>query len=91
MTQEQIVRILTKEWRYWRDAEFENESVELMAMGAMGALSNVIAAVCLNLPQLVDHMNEPDVVSAVDESRVFVDIMETPAAESREAKNDEPA
>lgn len=47
MDREDILRLLQAEYGYWKRHD-RDDAVGLMAMGAMGALSNVIAAVAMN-------------------------------------------
>lgn len=47
MGREDILRLVQGEYGYWKGHD-RDDAVGLMAMGAMGALSNVIAAIAMN-------------------------------------------
>lgn len=50
LTIDQVLDVLQDESRYWRDNEYENERQEMMGIGAVGALSNVITVLAMGRP-----------------------------------------
>ena len=49
MNREQFLELLASEYAYWRDRPAGDETASDIQIGAMGAVSNVMAAVCGHL------------------------------------------
>jgi len=50
LTLDQVLDVLQDEKRYWLNEKAENERQEMMAFGAVGALSNVITVLAMGQP-----------------------------------------
>lgn len=55
---DRFLQMLLDEYEYWRDVDEQQEDLALIAMGAMGAVSNVIGRLYGMKPHKREHENK---------------------------------